>query len=111
AADVDLKQFASGRRQALGGAAHGGGVGAKLLPKGDGDAVLQVGTADLDHVREGVGAFSEGFGQAFEACRRLLHYPQERDPEGGWDNVVGRLGHVDVDQGVDVAVVAPGPPG
>jgi hypothetical protein len=85
----------------LAGAADGQRVGGKLLAKADGDRILHVRPTRLEDPVKGARTVVEGRRQLVERDQDLLGSLQRGDTHGGREDIVGRLGHVDVVVGVD----------
>ena len=102
AAQCQLAQVRHGGAQVAVGLGQLGHPARNLLPQGQGGGVLQVGTADLDDVGEGVGL---GGQRGLQARQLRAHPPLDRlgrgDVHGRGVDVVGRLAAVDVVIGVD----------
>ena len=76
-------------------------VAAELLAEGDRDRVHQVGAAGLDHVGELLGLRFQRLLQATHRRQQVVgHLAQRRQVDGGGEDVVGGLAHVDVIVGV-----------
>ncbi len=85
---------------ALGIAFDGPGIGAELLPQAHRHGVLQVSAPGFDDVVERNCFFLEGGGQLIHHAQKLLQPPERSQADGGGDDVVGGLRHVDVVVGV-----------
>ena len=79
-----------------------GGIGGKLLAKGERRSIHQMSTADFHHIGKCLGFGSQGFLQSFNGGQGVLHYfLVSSNVHGGGIGVVGRLGFVYVVIGVD----------
>ena len=76
------------------------GPAAHLLPQGERGGVLQVRTPRLDQEHEGVRPLGEGRAKLLQNGEQVPNRARRRDVHGGWKDVVGALGTVDVVVGV-----------
>jgi hypothetical protein len=103
---IDGSHFCSGGPDPSQTTLQRGGIGFELLTQPDGNSILQLGAAHLQHGIEFHAFPGKGLFQGLQAPVQVLEQEKGRQLAGGGDHIVGGLAPVHVIVGMDQGVLS-----